>query len=76
MVMTMKAKKIRFMRPEVECTLERPILGRLLFPFFVVAFCWTVRKYFIRKISITLSGKTLESFWLVILPKFRTVDAE
>ncbi len=72
----MKIKKIRVFRPEMECTLKRPILGRLLFPFFVVAGCWVMRKCFIKKINLTGSGKTIASFWVVIAPKFKAVDAK
>ena len=75
MVTAMKIKKIRMVRPVVECTIERPVLGRLLFPFFAVWGCWIVRKYFVRKINLTISGKVVKSFWMVIVPKFKVVDA-
>ena len=72
--MTMKLKKIKVVRPEVECTITRPVLGRVLFPFYVVHACWIVRKTFINKIQLTLCGKTVGSFWLVSVPKFKAVD--
>ena len=74
MVKALKVNKFRVLRPVVECTLERPILGRLLFPFFVVGYCWVTKKYFIRKINLTISGKAVESFWVAIMPKFKVVD--
>ena len=69
----MKNKKYRVLRPEIEFECTRPILGRLLIPYY--ALLVYLKAFRVATITLTLSGKTIAKYKALIVPKITVVDA-
>ena len=73
MVTIMKNKKFRVLRPEIEFECTRPILGRMLIPFYSLLVY--LKCFRVATITLTLSGKLFEKYKALIVPKITVVDA-
>ncbi len=68
-----RRKNHKVLRPEVELEFQRPILGRLLFPFYCV---WIyLRCVRVVRINYELNNQVIGSYRVLIVPKVTGVDA-